>query len=313
MRDQNTTRSDDNKLSFIRKLYHFLCPEGTLRRQRIHAFFQKREAKKHEPWRVHSDKEMHDLIKTRKRAFSHGKFADAESKRLFALKNRHANETCFIVCTGPSLLLSDLEKLKDKVCFGVNSILDCYSKTTWRPTYYCVVDYYAFDVALRQKDVCEGRYATNECFFHYRLKPKFSSKEDFFLPVSYKNHEPSYLKRNKILLSDELSVCVYDAFTVATMAIQIAVYMGFKKIYLLGVDNSYTKDNRHFEESSMNDVQLCIEDFSIVEERARNGFAACKAFCESKGVEIYNATRGGKLEVFRRVNLDQVLLDEGIK
>ena len=38
-------------------------------------------------------------------------------------------------------------------------------------------------------------------------------------------------------------------------------------------------------------------------------FREAKRFCEKNGISIYNATRGGKLEVFNRISLDEVIGD----
>ena len=296
-----------NTAGFAKKIYRFFFPIGSRRRNYVQNLRHKHYLRYEAPWAPYGDKEMNKLITHRKRAFLHGRYADEESRRIASLKNRHVGESCFIVCTGPSLQVSDLGKIKGYYSFGVNSILDSYPLTDWRPTYYCVVDPYDYADALAQKDPAGGRYATNESFFHYRLHPKHASEQDFFLPVDCTNHDPSALKKREIRLSDELSVCVCDAFTVAAMAIQIAVYMGFKKIFLLGADNSYTHNSRHFMESEMTDAQKLVEDFSEIEDRARMGFAACKEFCKEKNVEIFNATRGGRLEVFERADLDEIV------
>lgn len=57
------------------------------------------------------------------------------------LKNIHQGERCFIVGTGPSLSISDLEMLKGEVTFGTNRIYELYNQTNWRPTYYINQDY----------------------------------------------------------------------------------------------------------------------------------------------------------------------------
>ena len=36
------------------------------------------------------------------------------------------------------------------------------------------------------------------------------------------------------------------------------------------------------------------------------GYICAKRFCDEHGIKIYNATRGGKLEVFPRVDFDEV-------
>ena len=47
----------------------------------------------------------------------------------------------------------------------------------------------------------------------------------------------------------ELAICFYDCFTVTNMLIALAIYMGFKEIYLIGVDCDYSGDKMHIEET----------------------------------------------------------------
>ncbi len=293
--------------NFIKKTYHLLFPSGSKRRKKISAMLERRATKINAPWSVTSDKEMHALIKKRAKSIKKNKFFDAESERISKLKDRHKGERCFIVCTGPSLTIEDLEKLNNEYTFGVNSIVDAYDLTEWRPTYYTVIDSYAFKDALKDRQVTGGKYAKKESFFHYRIDALHQTSKDFHIPINYSNHEKRNVKKNKIKLSNNLAVCVYDAFTVAAMAFQIAVYMGFKEIYFLGADNSYTPLNRHFLESHLNDIQLDITDFSQIIYLAKQGFKACKEYAEKNGVKLFNATRGGALDVIERVDFDKVL------
>ena len=50
-------------------------------------------------------------------------------KNIRKFKNIHAGERCFIVATGPSLTYEDLDKIKNEITFGVNSICLSYDKT----------------------------------------------------------------------------------------------------------------------------------------------------------------------------------------
>lgn len=295
------------KFKTTKKIYHFLFPEGTKRRKKISSILENRDRRLNQPWAITSDEEMYRLIKNRFKAVKRNKFYDSESERVSTLKNRHEGKRCFIVCTGPSLTISDLEKLKDEYTFGVNSIIDAYEKTDWRPTYYTVVDSYAFGDKLAEKEVLGKRYAKRESFFHYRINALHQQETDFHIPVNYSNHSKRQIRKNKVKLTTNLAVCVYDAFTVAAMAFQIAVYMGFKEIFFIGTDNSYTKEKRHFIESDLNDNQLGITDFSHVTALAKKGFVACKKYAEKHGIKLFNATRGGNLDVIERVNLDDIL------
>ena len=89
----------------------------------------------------------------------------------------------------------------------------------------------------------------------------------------------------------------------ATMLIEIAVYMGFKEIYLLGCDCSYPKGSKsHVVESGFVDKNAASNPI-----RMRVGYKCAKDYADSHGIKIYNATRGGELETFERVDLDEIL------
>ena len=51
-------------------------------------------------------------------------------------KSIHKGKRCFIVATGPSLTIKDLEMLDGEITFSMNSIVNLYNKTEFRPNYY---------------------------------------------------------------------------------------------------------------------------------------------------------------------------------
>ena len=113
--------------------------------------------------------------------------------------------------------------------------------------------------------------------------------------------------------------------TVMVMMIELAMYMGFKEIYLLGVDcsNGFV-GNSHFIEAYESKEMLAIEDRRMkrviagrhltpeeygkyMTDRSMYAYAVLRAYADQHGVKIYNATRGGYLEEFERRQLEDVL------
>ncbi|MBR0035676.1 MAG: hypothetical protein IJP54_08360, partial [Synergistaceae bacterium] len=124
-----------------------------------------------------------------------------------------------------------------------------------------------------------------------------------------------------LCFSDDISKCVYNGSTVTYFSIQCAVYMGFRQIILLGVDHSFareqTKDGRitvnndvknHFQNYQTDDFwgngQKDEEAVVFPLDFATEAFVTAKHYADEHGIEILNATRGGKLEVFKRVVFD---------
>ena len=52
-----------------------------------------------------------------------------------------------------------------------------------------------------------------------------------------------------------------------------------------------------------------MKRYVTASEVAVNSYQKIKEYAEQRGIKIYNATRGGYLEVFERVNLDELLRD----
>lgn len=85
---------------------------------------------------------------------------------------------------------------------------------------------------------------------------------------------------------------------------QFAVYMGIKELYLIGVDFNYSLKNNHFYKNEIG-IQNIFD-----KENVYAGYLAAKQYADSHGIKIYNATRGGKLEVFPRVDFDSLFVND---
>ena len=120
--------------------------------------------------------------------------------------------------------------------------------------------------------------------------------------------------------SDDIAQEISEGFTVTYAEIQIAAYMGFKEIYLLGVDFNYSK----ILDSSGKIVETGSKDYFsdryILANEKRNipqlhnslqAYKKAEVYSKRNGFRIFNATRGGKLEVFERVNFDMLFPLEG--
>jgi len=61
-------------------------------------------------------------------------------QQLKPLKNKHLNKRSFIIGTGPSLTIKDLELLENEITFGCNKLYLAFDNTDWRPTYFTMSD-----------------------------------------------------------------------------------------------------------------------------------------------------------------------------
>lgn len=217
--------------------------------------------------------------------------------KLKQFKNIHNGERCFIVGTGPSLTMEDLQLIKAEYSFSVNSIVLSFNDTDWRPTYYAIQDKFGYE---KLKDAI--RNASMPYVFNgisdKRMTPIMDI--DFIpFPVNLLDHGkaiPNHITR----FSEDAYKCVYAGHSITYSAIELAVYMGFKEIILLGVDCDYSKAINHVKAYSVQDdinaAYLMTESYKVA-----------RAYADTHDFKILNATRNAKLDVFEKVKLEDII------
>ena len=119
--------------------------------------------------------------------------------------------------------------------------------------------------------------------------------------------------------SDNAAHELYNSSTGMYTAAQLAAYMGFKEIYLIGVDHHFrvsrTESGEIVVDNSVKDyfTDKYNEDKDKLyipnTEKSTLTYIAMKDHCSKRGVRVFNATRGGRLEVFPRVDFDTLFND----
>lgn len=248
--------------------------------------------------------------------------SSVDSKFIANLNNKHQGESCFIIGNGPSLTPEDLNKIHEYniPSFGSNRIYHIYEQTTWRPTYYISLDVYGLST-LEEFDRIRnsGRFIK---FLNYKVAKNGRKSEDnihYIFTYGRFKINPYVMESGE--LSEDCSKHVSKTATVTANAIELAIYMGFKKIYLLGVDNNYARkklaNGKVIRDGSvktsyfagMKDTNGKPGDgFSVqVVDFMNEAYEICNEYAATHGIKIYNATRGGKLEIFERVDFDEVI------
>ncbi|MBR6071672.1 MAG: DUF115 domain-containing protein [Acholeplasmatales bacterium] len=245
-----------------------------------------------------------------KYVFRHRKHFKEEKKRrngknynkfikLKSLENVYLGKRCFIVATGPSLTVNDVELLSNEYTFGVNSIIKIFSKTSWRPTFYAIQDSKVYNSFKNDPDFI----SINNKFISDYVTEELKIKEEHIkFPLELFDHM-SYGKKGKYdtKFSDNAYANVYDGSSITYSVMQIAYYMGFREIYLLGCDCNFSGDKVHFADCGYSYFS------DNPEYRMIFSYNVALNFTKDHDLKIYNVTRGGKLEVFERKRLEDVL------
>ena len=238
--------------------------------------------------------------------------ADSSEAYLKSIKGKYKGQRCFVLGNGPSLTPSDLDKLKDEVTFASNRIYKIFEKTDWRPTFFGMIDE---DVAESKGVIeginsfdCEKKFALQEGYYIFR-----KIRGDVCFIHSW--YERKYLDDPGF--SEDLVKGVFCIATVSYMLIQLARYMGFDEIYLLGMDNKYAYSRLRDGSIVKNEgIANYFGEKGIKMPNPKNAvdtweldiaYEYAEKYSRNNGFRIFNATRGGFLDKFERVNLDDVL------
>ncbi len=250
-------------------------------------------------------------LKSRKQAYQLKKFEKTRyGKKLSLFRDIYDGQVCFLIGNGPSLKPEDLTVLHNNniKSFASNRIYNTYDKTPWRTDFLVSEDEYVLEEIKDNINemVCEYKFIP----IHLKWYKNINIKNAIYFNQSF------YKAGDSRKFSEDIAHDIVCRGTVITTCAQIAIYMGFKKIYLIGVDHSFS---RMTDKNGNLIINNNVKDHYGVEknadentkgifnvDNATQAFMDLKEFANAKGVEIYNATRGGKLEVFPRVNFDTI-------
>lgn len=239
-------------------------------------------------------------------------------KKLYSYKNSHKRERCFVVANGPSLTVNDLDMIKNEYCFGCNGIYKIFGNTDWRPTYWCVSDGHIIDDTLEHVGKESVFFTIKSCWYSSKLISSFIKKGGNACYIDDLYLENHFVKTN-------MTSWWPMSATVTVFMIELAMFMGFEEIVLLGVDNTFKLTQyKHFSEEydETNNMSKQIKEELIklekrgmtVEEYNEHIFnmltkdyVNISIYAKKHGYKIYNATVGGRVEAFPRIKLKQYL------
>ena len=208
---------------------------------------------------------------------------------LRVLKGKYAGKRCFIIGNGPSLRMEDLDRLEEngEICFGLNVIHKSYGNTRWRPDFVCINDPLVIAQnyeSIKENNNCPLFVNDMKLFYHWD-----TDKNEYLL------HDI----QDRVYFSNDIVMGCSCGASVSYTAMQIGAYMGFSEIYLLGMDCSNW--GKHFN----GDYWMENESFREPDEmKIFKAYQTAEEYSETHGFRIFNATRGGCLEVFERVDFD---------
>jgi Uncharacterized protein conserved in bacteria len=248
-----------------------------------------------------------------------------DQERLEGLRNKFSGKRCFVIGNGPSLNKMDLGLLKNEYTFCSNKFYLKLPDLDWVPSFYTCLDWRVTPDDSESIDAFFKEYPQIIKFLPNRFKQLFSGDSSTYWYFSISSGR---FLREKFEM-DPVNHGLRGGGTVSTAMLQLAAFMGFKEIYLIGTDVTYVipptviqegrdrfntgvkinltstqdDDPNHFIPSYFG-AGARWHDPNVPE--MKRGFRACYLAAKLHGVNIYNATVGGALDCVPRVKYESL-------
>jgi|TARA_R110000765_G_scaffold99991_2_gene187572 hypothetical protein len=223
------------------------------------------------------------------------------NNRFASFHNYHRNQAAIIVANGPSLNKTDLNLIRSYPTIGLNKIFLGFNDLGFYPRYYAAVN----DLVIEQS---EAEIKRLNCV-------KFISK-----------------RNSKVIPEDALTYHINTCFppakfckdiqdgvneggTVTYVALQIAYYLGFKTVIIVGMDHNFAftgnpNETHTIKEADPNHFSSAYFGYGQKWdnpdlEKSEKSYALARRVYEADGRSILDATIGGKCTIFEKVDYDE--------
>jgi hypothetical protein len=222
--------------------------------------------------------------------------------RFSLLHNRHTNERAVLVANGPSLNGMKLDFLRSECVIGMNKIFLGFRKFRFYPRYYIAVNRKVIEQSVEQirgmncvKFIsCRAAHLIPQSAMTYHIETQ--SPPARFCHDIYRG--------------------IHEGWTVTYAAFQIAYYLGFKEIIVIGMDHRYDysgppneacrldgPDPNHFSPDYFGNGQTWDNpDLAHSEESYR----IARVEFEKDGRRIIDATLNGACSIFEKADYRKV-------
>lgn len=244
-----------------------------------------------------------------------------DKAQIQSLKDIYAGQRCFIMGNGPSIKHMNLNLLKNEVVWGFNKCFLLFDQIDWRPKFYTTNDIrLTRDISQKINELVEEQVDTTFIFPSQFKAENILKPSPRIIWINARNFIGEDL--DSWTFSTDASSWVANAATVAISGLQLASFLGFNPIYLIGCDTSYTVPTSvTIEDSPENLISTQSDDPNHFSndyfgkgdkwllpnvDLMINQYEKSKKVLDVLGVNVFNATLGGNLETFPRIDFESL-------
>lgn len=221
--------------------------------------------------------------------------------RLALLRNRHAGERALLVANGPSLNRMDLRFLNSETTIGLNKIFLGLRDLGFYPRYLVAVN-----AKVLEQSAAELRKLTCVKFIAKRAAA-FLPEDALTYHIDTSNPPYRFCR--------DVTAGIHEGWTVTYAGLQIAYFLGFREVVLIGLDHRY----RYYGTPNQASVlygsdpnHFCCNYFGHGQEwdnpdltQSEESYRIARRCFERDGRRIIDATVDGACSVFDKVDYQE--------
>jgi len=235
-------------------------------------------------------------------AWNYSEQGKKNKEALLSYKDKHKGETLYLLANGPSINKTNLSLLKDKRVMCMNRFYIKFKDLNFLPDYLVCIE----ETVLKQFNDDFSKLPI-PAFVNWRTRHKIANvrylKESFDISPFFQT---------------DITEAVNVGGTVTFVCLQLAYYMGFDKVIILGMDHSFKevgiagkaeirkqdKDESHFDPNYFpKGMKWVIPDLI----KSELGYTIARDFYKKNNREIIDATIDGKCNVFKKANFEEIV------
>jgi glycosyltransferase involved in cell wall biosynthesis len=229
-------------------------------------------------------------------------------------RNKYKGRRCFILGNGPSLARMDLSPLRDEITIGCNAVYKKFPEWGWHTNYLLFEDTEQTEIRGQEIHRVKGPIKLAATYNAYA----FSADSDTLF-FEARRADPYYWQHLHPQFSRDFEHIVYLASTVTYIGLQLAHHLGCDRVYVIGIDHTYSKLRQFFEPGK---IKITEENYPLVQQchfdknyykigdvigvphtdLMEAGYRKAREEFERDGRKIYNAGVDSMLDTYERVD-----------
>lgn len=233
-------------------------------------------------------------------------------KYLDGFRNRHEGLRCVVIANGPSTRKMDLEVLSCAQTMTMNRAYLMFETWGFIPSYHVCIN----ELVLEQygKEISE----LNVPAFVNHNRRRLIGDEELQNNIGFLRFGMGFGLRDRF--RGDVTRSISSGGTVTYACLQLAYFMGFSEVVLIGLDHHYAEKgvpNQTEVRRSQEDVDHCHPDYFPKGTKWQNpdlyrseqAYRLARHAFEADGRRIYDATINGKCTIFEKIGFEDLEWD----